>query len=224
MVINAPDGAPRRAYAADAPVAGALAVQAPREEPAAAAATTAAARWEADHLLTGLYLGEYRSLVRLAALLVHDTPTAEDVVQETFIAMYLCWWRLRDTEKAPFYLRRAVLNRSRSVLRQRTLAVKNAIRYVADEPSAESGAIMALERSAVIAALRKLPERQCEAIVLRYYAGLSEAEIAVAMGVTKGCVKTHTARGMARLKSVLEQEISPGYPQKQPRDVLQHST
>jgi RNA polymerase sigma-70 factor (sigma-E family) len=165
-----------------------------------------AARWEADHLLTEIYLGEYRSLVRLAVLLLHDVPTAEEVVQEAFIAMHTGWRRLRDTEKALSYLRQAVVNRSRSVLRHRTVVDKNAPKHVPDEPSAEAGAIALLERSAVVAALRRLPDRQREAIVLRYYADLSEAAIAATMGISRGAVKSHTARGMAALKSVLEQE------------------
>jgi RNA polymerase sigma-70 factor (sigma-E family) len=165
-----------------------------------------AARWEADHLLTEIYLGEYRSLVRLAVLLLHDVPTAEEVVQEAFIAMHTGWRRLRDTEKALSYLRQAVVNRSRSVLRHRTVVDKNAPKHVPDEPSAEAGAIALLERSAVVAALRRLPDRQREAIVLRYYADLSEADIAATMGISRGAVKSHTARGMTALKSVLEQE------------------
>jgi RNA polymerase sigma-70 factor (sigma-E family) len=165
-----------------------------------------AARWQADHLLTEIYLVEYRSLVRLAVLLLHDVPTAEEVVQEAFIAMHTGWRRLRDTEKALSYLRQAVVNRSRSVLRHRTVVDKNAPKHVPDEPSAEAGAIALLERSAVVAALRRLPDRQREAIVLRYYADLSEADIAATMGISRGAVKSHTARGMAALKSVLEQE------------------
>jgi len=165
-----------------------------------------AARWEADHLLTEIYLGEYRSLVRLAVLLLHDVPTAEEVVQEAFIAMHTGWRRLRDPEKALSYLRQAVVNRSRSVLRHRTVVDKNAPKHVPDEPSAEAGAIALLERSAVVAALRRLPDRQREAIVLRYYADLSEADIAATMGISRGAVKSHTARGMAALKSVLERE------------------
>jgi len=165
-----------------------------------------AARWEADHLLTEIYLGEYRSLVRLAVLLLHDVPTAEEVVQEAFIAMHTGWRRLRDTEKALSYLRQAVVNRSRSVLRHRNVVDKNAPKHVPDEPSAEAGAIALLERSAVVAALRRLPDRQREALVLRYYADLSEADIAATMGISRGAVKSHTARGMAALKSVLEQE------------------
>jgi RNA polymerase sigma-70 factor (sigma-E family) len=170
------------------------------------AAQPAAARWEADHLLTEIYLGEYRSLVRLAVLLLHDVPTAEEVVQEAFIAMHTGWRRLRDTEKALSYLRQAVVNRSRSVLRHRTVVDKNAPKHVPDEPSAEAGAIALLERSAVVTALRRLPDRQREAIVLRYYADLSEADIAATMGISRGAVKSHTARGMAALKSVLERE------------------
>jgi RNA polymerase sigma-70 factor (sigma-E family) len=162
--------------------------------------------WEANDTLTELYLSEYWPLVRLAVLLLHDVPTAEDVVQETFIAMAAGWERLRDREKALSYLRCAVVNRSRSVLRHRAVAGRNAPQHVPDEPSAEAGAMTMLERSAVINALRGLPVRQREALVLRYYAGLSEAEIAQTMGISKGAVKTHASRGIAALKSVLEQD------------------
>jgi RNA polymerase sigma-70 factor (sigma-E family) len=172
---------------------------------------TAAATWAADDTLTAIYLDEYRPLVRLAASLVHDVPTAEDVVQDTFIAVQSSWRRLRDRDKALPYLRFSVVNRSFSVLRHRAVVDKNAPRYLPEEPSAEAGAITMLERSVVIDALRDLPARQREALVLRYYADLSEAEIAEAMGISKGAVKTHAARGIAALKSVLEPEgFTPG--------------
>jgi RNA polymerase sigma factor (sigma-70 family) len=74
-------------------------------------------------------------------------------------------------------------------------------------PSAEHGAFILLERSAVVAALRGLPERQREAIVLRYYGDLSEAEIAAVMDISRGAVKSHTARAMASLRAALEQEL-----------------
>ena len=167
--------------------------------------------WAADDTLTAIYLGEYWPLVRLAVLLVHDVPTAEDVVQDTFIAVQSSWPRLRDRDKALSYLRFSVVNRSLSVLRHRAVVDKNAPRHLPEEPSAEAGAITMLERSVVIDALRDLPARQREALVLRYYAGLSEAEIAEAMGISKGAVKTHTARGIAALKSMLEREVvTPG--------------
>jgi RNA polymerase sigma-70 factor (sigma-E family) len=160
----------------------------------------------ADRAVTELYALHHRGLVRLAVLLVRDVPTAEDVVQDSFVAMHGGWQRLRDAESALAYLRQAVLNRSRSVLRHRAVVARHPEKPSPDMPSAEHGALVQLERSAVIAALRKLPGRQREAIALRYYADLSEAEVAAAMGISCGAVKSHTARGMAALRTDLEQD------------------
>ena len=162
--------------------------------------------WDADRAVTALYTAHYRSLVRLAALLVRDVATAEEVVQESFVAMHGGWRRLRDSDKALSYLRQSVVNRSRSVLRHRVVVDRNAPQPPPDMPSAEQGAIALLERSAVVAALRTLPTRQREALVLRYYGALSEAQIAAAMGISRGAVKSHTARAMAALRVVLERE------------------
>ena len=174
------------------------------------ASSAARAGWSADRAVTELYAMHYRALVRLAALLVRDTPTAEEVVQDSFVAMHGGWQRLRDAEKALAYLRQAVVNRSRSVLRHRTVVDKNLQKAPPDMPSAEHGALVLLERHAVVAALRDLPDRQREAIVLRYYADLSEAEIAAAMGISCGAVKSHTARAMATLRADLEQQAAAG--------------
>jgi RNA polymerase sigma-70 factor (sigma-E family) len=165
------------------------------------------AQRDADHAVTVLYGTHYRALVRLAVLLVRDVATAEEVVQDSFVAMHASWRRLRDTEKALSYLRQSVVNRSRSVLRHRVVMDRNAPKPPPQQPSAEQGAIAELERSAVIDALRKLPARQREAIVLRYYADLSEAQIASAMGISRGAVKSHTARGLSFLRTVLELEL-----------------
>ena len=168
---------------------------------------TGGMEWRADLAVMELYAQHYRALVRLAAMLVRDMPTAEEVVQDAFVAMHDGWHRLKDTEKALAYLRQAVVNKSRSVLRHRMVVEKNLQDAPPDMPSAEHGAFVLLERSAVIAALRELPGRQREAIVLRYYADLSEAEIAAAMRISRGAVKSHTARGMAALRVALEQEL-----------------
>jgi RNA polymerase sigma-70 factor (sigma-E family) len=164
------------------------------------------ADWDADRAVTELYVTHYRSLVRLAALLVRDIATAEEVVQDSFVAMHGGWRRLRDSEKALSYLRQSVVNRSRSVLRHRVVVDRNAPKPPPDMPSAEHGAIALLERSAVIAALRTLPARQREALVLRFYGDMSEAQIAETMQISKGAVKSHTARAMATLRTVLERE------------------
>jgi RNA polymerase sigma-70 factor (sigma-E family) len=164
----------------------------------------ATAELDGDRAAVQLYAAHYKALVRLAAMLVRDTPTAEEVVQDAFVAMHGGWHRLEDTEKALAYLRQAVVNKSRSVLRHRMVVETNLQSAPPDMPSAEHGAFALLERSAVVAALRNLPERQREAIVLRYYLDLSEADIAATMGISRGAVKSHTARGMAAFRAALE--------------------
>lgn len=166
--------------------------------------------WQAQEAVTALYHTHYRSLVRLAVLLVGDVATAEEVVQDAFVAMNAAWRRLRDPGKALPYLRQSVVNRSRSVLRHRQIADRNLPPPAPDMPSAEHGAIAALERSAVLEALRSLPVRQREAVVLRYYGDLSEAQIAAMMGISRGAVKSHSSRAMAALRDVLVQTAGAG--------------
>ena len=155
--------------------------------------------------MTEIYTTHYRSLVRLAVLLVRDEPTAEEIVQECFIAMHDGWQRLREEDKALSYLNQAVVNRSKSVLRHRGVVDRNVPEPAPDLASGEPQVISLLDRSAVITALRGLPDRQRQALVLRYYADMSEAQIAEMMGISKGAVKTHAARGMSSLRAVLDQ-------------------
>jgi RNA polymerase sigma-70 factor (sigma-E family) len=159
---------------------------------------------DADEALVALYTAHYRSLVRMAALLLHDTPAAEDVVQDAFVAMHASWRRLRDPERALAYLRQAVVNRARSRLRHLKVVDRKAPAPMPDAASAEYGAMRALERADVMAALRALPHRQREVLVLRYYSDLSEAQIAEAMGISTGAVKSHASRGVAALRRTLE--------------------
>jgi RNA polymerase sigma-70 factor (sigma-E family) len=162
--------------------------------------------WTADEAVTHLFGAHYRSLVRLATLLLHEQGVAEEVVQDAYVALHTNWRRMRDPDKALAYLRVAVVNRSRSALRHRRVVLAHlaAARPAADAPSAEAGALDALQHVAMMAAVRALPTRQREAIVLRYYADLSEAEIAEAMGISRGAVKSHTARGIAALRGAVE--------------------
>jgi len=156
-----------------------------------------------DEAVVALYHSHYVTLVRTVVLLVGDLATAEDVVQDSFIAMYRAWWRLRDTGSAPPYLRRAVINRARSVLRQRAVADRHADGPPPDVASAEEYALATLERSSVLAAMDALSPRQRQVIVLRYYADLSEAQIAGALGVTAGSVKVHATRALDSLRAAL---------------------
>ena len=166
------------------------------------------ARWTADAAVEELYAAHYRSLVRLSVLLVADVGTAEEVVQDCFVAMHGRWRSLREPDKALAYLRQAVANRSRSVLRRRGTATRLAAgsvrEQVGDVPAAEHDALVSEHRSAVLDALRALPDRQREVLALRYYLDLSEAEIAEALGISRGSVKTHASRGVAALRTTME--------------------
>jgi RNA polymerase sigma-70 factor (sigma-E family) len=137
-------------------------------------------------------------------LLVHDSGTAEEVVQDSFVAMHGHWRRLKDRDKILVYLRRCVVNRSRSVLRHRQVVARVAPQALPDMPSAEQAAIAHLEGAAVIAALWRLSPRQREALVLRYYADFSDAQIASAMGISRGAVKSHISRAMSALRCVMQ--------------------
>ena len=164
--------------------------------------------WSADDAIGALFSAHYRGLVRLAVLLLHDDGVAEDVVQDAYVALHRRWWRLRDADKALAYLRTSVLNGARSALRKRGVAERHLAREDGRTQvvaSAETGALSLLAHREVLAAVRRLPTRQREAIVLRYYGELSEAEIAEAMGVSRGAVKSHAARGVAALRQTLEQ-------------------
>jgi RNA polymerase sigma-70 factor (sigma-E family) len=158
---------------------------------------------DADAAVTALYVAHYRSLVRLAVLLVDDEGTAEEVVQDAYVRMHGSWRRLRDPQAAVGYLRTTVLNLSRSRLRRRQVARKHAEAPPPDGPSAEEGALRRLEHDRLLAALRTLPGRQRECLVLRYYGDLSELQIAEAMGISTGAVKSHASRGMAALRAAL---------------------
>jgi RNA polymerase sigma-70 factor (sigma-E family) len=160
--------------------------------------------WDADQAVTALYAVQYRPLVRLAALLLRDVDVAEEVVQDSFVAMHGSWRRLRDTDLALAYLRTSVVNRSRSALRHRAVEQRHAPAPMPDQASAEHGALETLEREEIIRALHRLPRRQREVLVLRYYVDLSEAQIADTIGISRGAVKSHASRGMATLRTTLE--------------------
>lgn len=168
---------------------------------------SSAARWSADEALEELYSAHWRQLVRLAVLLVRDVGTAEEVVQDAFVAMHGRWGRLRDNDRALAYLRQAVVNRSRSVLRHRVVVDRHLRSTAASAfdpaPPSDTAALDADRRAAVLTALEQLPDRQREVLVLRHYLDLSEAEIADALGIARGSVKSHASRGSAALRDLL---------------------
>ena len=160
--------------------------------------------------LTVLHRDHYTSLVRLATLVVGDVGLAEQLTQDAFVKLQLRWGGLRRLDRAPAYLRSAVLNGARSHLRRRKVSDRFDARRTAAPAvvTPESAALGSAENERVVSALRRLPERQREAVVLRYYLDLPEAEIAAAMGVSGGSVKSHLHRGLASLAHHLGEDHS----------------
>ena len=148
-----------------------------------------------------LFREHHGDLVRLAVLMVGDLPTAEDVVQDVYASLHRRWSQIAVPDEVLPYVRAAVLNRCRSVLRRSAAASRAgaAHRDEADARSAESEVILSEDRRQVLAALARLPRRRREVLVLRYYLCLSEAEIAAVLGISPGTVKSTAARALAAL-------------------------
>jgi RNA polymerase sigma-70 factor (sigma-E family) len=154
--------------------------------------------------LVDLYREHYRALVRLAALLLDDVSSAEEVVQDAFVKLHQSWGRVTEPDKRIAYLRSIVLNGARSRMRRRQVRQRLEIVGATTAESAETGALRSENAREVLAALRALPDRQRSCLILRYYGELSEAAIAETLGISVGSVKTHTHRGLAALERALE--------------------
>ena len=159
----------------------------------------------ATHVVTALYAEHALGLVRLAVIMLGDRAAAEDVVQDAFLGLYRRWDRLADPSHPLAYVRASVINGCRSALRRRSRGV---VRLFTEPPaeSAEARALVSEEYRAVVAAIRRLPARQREALLLRYYLDMSEGETARAMGVSRGTVKSATSRALAAIGRILKEE------------------
>jgi RNA polymerase sigma-70 factor (sigma-E family) len=161
---------------------------------------------DASQAVTALYQEHALGLTRLAFLMLGDRQAAEDVVQDAFCGLYRAWDAMSDHAHALGYVRVSVLNGSRSALR-RTRRIPKPLAAPAAVASAEVTALAGEERREMVAALRRLPPRQREALVLRYFADLPEHETALAMGVSRGTVKSTTSRALAALGRMLQEEL-----------------
>ena len=161
---------------------------------------------EARQSVTALYRTHALALVKLAVLMTGDQPTAEDVVHDAFLGLYRRWSALRDAEAAVGYLRSSVLNGCRSWHRVRYRRQGITVDPPGQADSAEAEALLGESHREVLAALRRLPARQREALVLRYYLDMTEEQAAQVMGVARGTVKSSTSRGLAALARLLKEE------------------
>lgn len=166
---------------------------------------------DVGHPLERLYAVAWVPMVRLATLLLGDQSRAEDIVQDAMIALHGRWDGLEDPASATAYLRRSVVNGVRSAQRHHVVADRHARAEATDPtrarttPGADQPALARARHDDLVAALDGLPERQREVLVLRYWADLSEAEIADSLGISAGSVKTHAHRGLAALAARREE-------------------
>jgi RNA polymerase sigma-70 factor (sigma-E family) len=159
-------------------------------------------RADAEAVVTALYEAHALGLVRLAYVMLGDRATAEDIVQEAYSGLYRRWGQLSDQGRALSYVRSSVLNGCRSALRSRRAGDAGGV-HQPPAVSAEAAALSSEERREVMRALRRLPDRQREVLVLRFYMDEPEAEIARVMGISPGTVRSTTHRALAALGRLL---------------------
>ncbi|HEX7161010.1 MAG TPA: sigma-70 family RNA polymerase sigma factor [Trebonia sp.] len=147
--------------------------------------------------VAALYEAHALGLLRLAVIMLGDQQAAEDVVQDAFLGLYRRWHALRSTDRAQAYVRSAVFNGCRSVLRQRARH-RQFVLAGPDSESVEAGVLLSEEHEAVLAALRRLPDRQREAVALRYCLDMPPGEVATAMGISLVAVRGTETEGAAR--------------------------
>jgi len=171
-------------------------------------------RARSNDLLEAVFSEHYGGFCRLATLLLSDASAAEEVVQEAFLRTFSSWWRVRQPERAQFYVRAAVVNLCRSRLRRR--GSEEAGNRASWRDPAEGSHGTPDDAVVIVEAVSALPRRQRETVVLRYYADLSEREVAAALGCSIGTVKSQLARARATLAQLLGPEAAPTSEQGRP--------
>ena len=167
-----------------------------------------AVSWASVDLLVGeMYRAEAANLVRLARFFVDDRDAAEDLVQEAFIRLARSAHRIRERERVPAYLRSIVLNLARDHNRRGLVSLRHLPTADPSPPSLDEVMSADEDERAVIEALRQLPARQRDCLVLRYYLESGVAEIALTLGISANSVKTHLSRGLKNLEQRLAGEV-----------------
>lgn len=154
--------------------------------------------------LIELYQSQRLRLTRMAILLVDDMTSAEDVVQDAFVELHRRWDTLIDKDSAIGYLRISVINKARSALRRRRTARAYSPPVERAHDQAAEAVVLAEEHREVLAAIKRLPPRQREILVLRYWSDMTEAEIANTLGISRGAVKSTASRALDAMERMLE--------------------
>jgi RNA polymerase sigma-70 factor (sigma-E family) len=161
---------------------------------------------DAAGAVTDLFREHHLELVRLALVMLGDQATAEDVVQDAFERLHRGWRGLRQPSSGLAYVRSSVLNGCRSVHRRAAVARKHAPQLAEPDSGGADAASAADDRGELAAALRSLPRRQREVLVLRYYLDLDVAEIAGTLRISPSAVRSTNTRGLAALARALGED------------------
>jgi RNA polymerase sigma-70 factor (sigma-E family) len=156
--------------------------------------------------LAALFAEHAAPLVRMARLFVDDRSAAEDVVQEAFLRLQNSRHRIREPERIAAYLRSIVLNLARDHNRRGLMSLRHHAAPLEETTSADDALMLEAGQQEVVEALRALPRRQRDCLVLRYYLELSPPEIAETLGLSANSVKTHLQRGLRALERTLGEE------------------
>jgi RNA polymerase sigma factor (sigma-70 family) len=189
-------------------MAGVTPIPAAHAPPVAASAAV-----DADTFVEAMYQEHAVGLVRLVRLFVDDRNAAEDLVQEAFIRLARSAHRIQDPRKAAAYLRSIVLNLARDNNRRGLVSLRHRLPLDDQQASVEDSVTLAEEHRQVIDALRSLPHRQRDCLILRYYDELGIDDIASTLGISRNSAKTHLTRGMRALESRLAEAVGPDGPE-----------
>ena len=143
------------------------------------------------------------ALLRTAYLLVGDLGQAEDLLQTALVKTYLAWGRIRDPGAVHAYVRRVLVNTATSWWRRRASA-EVPVAAVPEAAAPDFSGVRA-EAETMRRQLLTLPARQRAVLVLRFYEDLTEVEVAEALGLTRGTVSRYITRGLATLRTRLDE-------------------
>ena len=156
-----------------------------------------------DAFVVAMFEEHGRGLVRLVRLFVDDRNAAEDVVQEAFIRLARSVDRIRDPTRAGAYLRSIALNLARDHNRRGLVSLRHRLPFDDRVASVEDDVVLNEDHRQVVEALRSLPHRQRDCLILRYYDELGIDDIADALGISRNSVKTHLTRGIRSLEAAM---------------------
>jgi RNA polymerase sigma factor (sigma-70 family) len=152
--------------------------------------------------LEALYRAHATTLLRLAVLVIGESGSAEEVLHEAFLRFHDRGRAERDSELV--YLRRTVINLCNNQHRHRRVVEKTGVPRIVEVPEPAVTAVKSMTRDRVVDAVRRLPARQRDCVVLHYFEELTDREIGEVLGVSAGSVKTHLHRARERLRADLE--------------------